>query len=152
MKIRLMQCFDVDLLDGIIRNSAVYPFVSDDACPAPDDFTCRSLVEDEKNIFVLVYDDFAPVGCFAFLGNELHTCMLLECRGRNAVDAGNQAIAYFFEKTGAVEVTSFAFEEMPQTLWYAKALGFQRDGEPFKHTQTRGGLPLTRINFKKEKS
>lgn len=146
--ITLAQSFDVPLIDSIIRDESVFPFVNEDTITDPKDFTSEPLVFDANNYFFRVDLDGVCVGCFGFLGIEMHTCLLKTCRGKNAVDAGRKVLGYFLSLSGAKEILSFAFKELPHTLWYAKQLGFSRYGKEISNSIKRNGVGLTRINLR----
>lgn len=149
MMLELTEIRDVETLNAIIRHPDIYPEVSDDSSPKPENFTMETLTADPLNLFYLVTLGGETCGFFAFLHGELHTSMLRLCRGRMAVTAGRMAVDKF-QREHIQPITSFAWEEEPHTLWYANALGFSRTGEKSIHPFTRNGQKLTRINLRKD--
>lgn len=79
--------------------------------------------------------------------NELHTVFPKTLRGRAALDAYREVLAWLWENTGYRELTSYCYSNRPEILWFARQLGFSQSG-PVPDGTTIGGLPVGRYNFK----
>lgn len=85
----------------------------------------------EKFFYLGVFNDGRLVGCFAFDSQGpvhvcVHTCMSNECRGKNAIVAGAQAINWIRNNTNIARITTTIAETNPKAKIFAINLGFER--------------------------
>lgn len=116
-------CSDCYVITSIVTHPQVYPYVSDDNSPPPEEFKLPELGPDF--FAVLCFDDDHIVGCFLFVKKndtccEIHTCMLPAARGK-AVDFGNMAVQMIFNETPFSAIVTF----IPKTNEKAKRLAIK---------------------------
>ena len=120
---------DSYLIESTIRHPKIYPYVSDNTCPKPEEFNWPNS------------DDFFSVGCFEneYMGCfcfheksssevEIHTCLLPIARGKS-LQFGQLVIRFILENTPYLVISTF----VPKTNKLAKRLalkcGFEIDGK-----------------------
>lgn len=150
MTIEIEETKDFVILNKIIRDPSVYPFISADHSPEPNEYSVKGHVGLPENVFYLVKMHDNLVGCFIFTSGEMHTCLLPDCRGKYAIEAGRKVIIKF-EQEHPETITSFAWEEEPRTTWYANKLGFIAIGQSELSTYTRNGKNMTVIRYIKNR-
>ena len=144
---------DVALIDRVLNDAAVYPWISDDSSPARGTYSCREQLDRFPETVVLAVT--LPMGelggVFGFFpvadGFEMHTSLLANCRGRAAIKAGQLALGVMFRNKACPLVRSFHFDEEPQTGWYARQLGFLPVPQGNTAVHFRGGRPIHRRNI-----
>lgn len=98
---------------------------------------------------------YLTIPSFAVIGDEgcflahnighgryvVHTNLLPECRGAQAIRAGREALRIAFLQTDCTELVSMVPGNMPHVRWFAKAMGF-------RHAFTRTNLwPVAGTKF-----
>jgi len=116
-------CADRYIITSIVTHPQVYPYVSDDNSPAPEEYNLPQVSPDFFAISCL-YRGYI-VGCFLFKKIhddccEIHTCMLPEARGK-AVNFGNMAVKMIFNETPFNTIKTF----IPTTNQKAKRLALK---------------------------
>lgn len=110
----------------------------------------RELVlQDENCVFEVRNEVGERVGCFLFVWVEdhtweVHTLLLPECRGLNAIIAGRAVCKWMFDIAGAEKLVSFCPENMPEVLLFARRCGFKKTGF-HKNQWVVGGVPYRQV-------
>lgn len=91
------------------------------------------LVTNPANHAVLVLKAGTPAGCWIMDAKgggafEIHTLLLPECRGADAIAAGKLALQFALSLPEVVKLVSHCPAHLPETLWYARRCGFRRAG------------------------
>lgn len=116
-------CSDCYVITSIVTHPQVYPYVSDDNSPPPEEFKLPELGSDF--FAVSCFDGGHIVGCFLFIKKtdnrcEIHTCMLPAARGK-AVDFGHLVVKMIFNETPFSEIVTF----IPMTNQKAKRVAIK---------------------------
>jgi len=106
-EIQMGRVFDPVLIKKTITNPSVYPHVSDDMSPAPEDF---SPVIDDGIFYVTATRDGEYKGLFMLhpingVTLEVHTCLLPSARGAAYVYA-KRLLSWVWENTAAMRVVT----------------------------------------------
>jgi hypothetical protein len=97
----------------------------------------EGLVTHPNNHVLLVLKSGVPAGCWILdarmtaLGAgvfEVHTLLLPECRGADALAAGRRAITYAFTLPDVRKLISYCPAHLPEAYLYARLCGFQKAG------------------------
>lgn len=119
---------DLDIANSIMRHPDVFPFIRDDYSPDVEDFTARTLLE-----MPMVYFLLPSPGCLFILVPfvtstmyEGHTAVVPESRGKQAIQAGKDAIRWMFENTRCERIVGFFPESNRRALLGAIHMGMKR--------------------------
>lgn len=112
---------DLGYVDSLARHPLVAPFVTHDGLREQ---SFADVLLEPDTFFLRADVDGVPCGGFLFRKNEVHTMLLPPLRGRLAVRAGKQACDWLRQHRGWSEMTSYCFSCHPQTLWFARQVGF----------------------------
>jgi hypothetical protein len=149
--VNIVETRDFEPVWEIFRSPEVFYRVNDDTTLYwPVDkwrAVMRRVVDDPNNHLFLVMDDGKPVGCFMCLAKgdgclELHTMMTSACRGKAAVLAGKEFTRAALNLPGITRLTSFCPANMPETLLYARMVGWKR-GEIHERKWAQNGEEWT---------
>lgn len=93
----------------------------------------QNLVTKPQNHAVLALLDGRPAGCWLMDNKgpglfEIHTMLLPECRGADAIAAGKQALKLAASFPDVEKLVSYCPAHLPETLLYARLCGFRRMG------------------------
>lgn len=116
----------------------------------------RGIVTNANNRVLLVFNRGKIAGCFICyaLGDgdyEVHTCLMPNCRGRDAVRAGRLGQAEILAQPGAKRLISGCPENMPHTFIFAHLCGWKDAGfceQPWKELDR--SYKIKRVMLKKE--
>lgn len=135
---------DSDIATQTMRHPAVYPYISDDTCPNPSDFSMPP-VDGVEILSVLCYNYETYCGCFILFNKgsdtfEIHTCLLPIARGMGKI-FGDAVVSKIFKETDCKVITTYAPETNPLAKRLALKCGFEfcgygepiiLNGEPVK--------------------
>ena len=98
---------DMKLVTSIISHPKIYPYVTDDFSPKPNEF---EMICDPSLKFVRVYEGERTLGIFTFIIRnriwwEIHTC-LLPCVWGNSVKILTGVFKWIWENTECQRITS----------------------------------------------
>lgn len=99
---------DYRLIRQIITDVAVYPHVTDDDSPPPEEYQPP---QHEAVSYVLARDGEDLLGCWIFIPQtrvlwEVHTCLLPIAYGERAYKAGKGVIQWLWENTECLRLIS----------------------------------------------
>jgi RimJ/RimL family protein N-acetyltransferase len=99
---------DFSLVRQIITHPRIWPHVSDDFSPAPEDFVPK---QDEAIWYVLVKNGDELLGLFSLFPQnaicwELHTCLLPNAWKRWTVPAARGLFGWIFSNTGCLRIVT----------------------------------------------
>lgn len=151
--ITVEQTTDIAYLDQVMHDPRISAAMTDDNYPDPTKFSIAPAMEKYPSLFLKVLVDGTPAGWFWFRDDpsspftlEVHTALLPNCRGRAALQAGQNAMDWVFGHTPCQLLTTFAWTDDPAPAWFADHMGFDRVGqEPYPCT--RRGKPVDIIHF-----
>lgn len=143
--ILLKRTFDYELVKRIVTHHEVYPWLSDDGSPPPEEWHA---IQHEAMYYVLVERDGEPVGVLMFTPQnsvcyEGHTALLPEVWGQGA-EIGAMAAAWLFENSPCQRLIGNAPMFNPRALQYARSAGM----EPFgvnARSYLKGGVLYDQI-------
>lgn len=98
--ITVYRTFDYELVKRIVTHPKIYPHVSDDSSPKPEDW---KPIESDAVWYVLV-ENSSPAGVFTLVPQnavcyEVHTCLLPRIWGPVALDAAGMMLEFMFSKS-----------------------------------------------------
>lgn len=122
---------DTALVESTLKDPSVYPWVSDDRCPSPENFHMPT-VDGESIKAVLCYNYESYCGCFILFdkGNdtlEIHTCLLPSVKGMGKI-FGDAVVSKIFKETDCKAISTYAPETNPLAKRLALKCGFVYDG------------------------
>lgn len=94
---------DAKMIEMIITHPEVYPYVSDDGSPEPEDFSAEGIVSNQ-DVYALLVLDKCVMGMFMFHRHnaitwEIHTCLLPGHRGKRGLQAARLCAGWMFDNT-----------------------------------------------------
>lgn len=97
--VKIQQMNDGELIRLIITEPHVYPYVTDDYSPAPEDYR-----PPEAPAYMVASDEDTLLGLFALTATsgaivEVHTCLLPAAYGDKAVEAANLVAEWVWANT-----------------------------------------------------
>lgn len=122
---------DMDLVTRVMTDPCVYPYVTDDGSPNPEEF---EPVESDLIYYLLVLDYSKNVlGLFLVhpqnsIMYEIHTCLLRSCRGLMADEAARLVLQWIFNNTPCQKLITHVPAYNKPALDYAKRSGFTVEG------------------------
>ena len=130
--IKLEWSNDTALVDSTLKHPSVYPYVSDDNCPSPEDFSFPD-VDGSSIRVVLCYNYESYCGCFILFdkGNktlEIHTCLLPTAKGMGKI-FGDAVVSKIFKETDCEVISTYAPETNPLAKKLAIKCGFEYSGQ-----------------------
>lgn len=137
--ITVEQSSDRGYLGRLFEDPLIRSFCGHDGLPR--DVHCKDLLDQPNVFFLQVRLDGERCGGFLFQDNEVHTMLLPPLRGSLAVSAGKKACDWLRANRDWASLTSYCYSCHPQTLWFAKRVGFV-----LSHTTDEGvavnGVPV----------
>lgn len=129
---RIEPCNDLDLVKKVLTHPEIYPYISDDGSPNPDDFEPIH-VEGAAFHLGVWSDDNRLLGIFFIHKNnailwEIHTSLLPICRGRCAREAARLVIEWIFGNTSCRKLMSWVPSIYPHVIEYATNAGLVQEG------------------------
>lgn len=118
---------DYGFFDQVLSDPEIFDKVSPDGVEA---LTVSNLVK--NSVFILVRKENQKVGFFVceFVGGDtwrVHTNLMKECRGTDAIRAGKKGCDLMFRRTPATRLVSECHGYAPEALQFAKGCGFKSD-------------------------
>jgi len=127
--IRLSETRNFPLIQQIVTNPAIYPFVSDDGSPAPEYWKAPECLK-----YCLVTDSDEVLGLWIFRYVraalwDVHTCLLENARGKRAYEAVKMAPAWAWENLPGARrlITEVPVYNRPALIFALKA-GMEKYG------------------------
>lgn len=119
----------LEFVQKTMTHPEVYPWISDDGAPDPQEFSAKGLLADTSNYFLLPNDGslfiFRP---FSYKVYMMHTCVLPNYRGSTAFKAGRMACNWMFENAGIIKIVGCVATNNPQADVFARRIGFKKEG------------------------
>jgi len=140
---------DLLLVDQIMRDDSVYPFISDDYSPLAENFSAAPILQDKKS-YILSPNDHSVFLFIPFVARAywMHSCVLPGGRGRIAVEAAKECIDYIW-RAGAVKILGTVAGNYPKAFAFAKKIGLKHT-HTIKKTMFNGGALVDIHLFEKE--
>lgn len=118
---RIAVAEDKALIEHIVNHPELRKFNSHDGAPF-----CDAAKYLKSPSFVLIGNE----GCFLLKAvgpcrYDVHTNLLPECRGRDALDVARYAMDLVFSRTDAEELYTMVPANNPAAAWFTKAMGFR---------------------------
>jgi hypothetical protein len=148
--ITLTRITDIKYVNTVMTHPDVLAGISDDDTPLDTYDAIVAMVHNPENVFLRV-DDGAACGLFLFAvkpngQHEMHTCLLPNCRGSKAVEAGMDALRWMFENTKVENINGYAFSTAKHACAFARRIGLRQTVvEP--HPSTVKGQKVDRVWF-----
>ncbi len=133
---------DMQLVRQIMTHRDVYPGISDDGCPAANEFRP---MEGSLICYLLVILKGKAVGLFVFVPHntvtlEVHICLLRTCWGPRAIDAARGAAKWIWQHTRCERVVANIPEFNTHARRLAEAAGLTVMGINKRSYLKRGRL------------
>lgn len=130
--INLLWSKDRGFVEQTMKHPSIYPWISDDRCKDPDQFTLPEIDGDSIKA-VLCYNYETYCGCFILFdkGNctlEIHTCLLPNAKGMGKI-FGDAVVSKIFKETDCKVISTYAPETNPLAKRLAIKCGFEYTGE-----------------------
>lgn len=140
--ISLGRTTDYALIREIVTHPRIYPAISDDFSPRPEDWRP---IKDESVWYVLVKDGDEALGLWAFVPHnricwEVHTCLLPKAYGLLAREAVKLMHSWLWENTECLRVTTEVPVYNRQALRFAIKAGMKQIGINEKSFMKNGKL------------
>ena len=147
---------NMDFVSDVISNENIYEGMCDDSCPKNPLELNFSALSGNGNVFLEVDVNGKPGGLFFFMKKEnnvyeVHTALLPNCRGKNAVDAGRMSAEWAFNNLPCNEIISYSLSDSPQVLIFAKIIGMEEVSRSM-NAHTRHGVEVSKIMLSLKKS
>jgi len=129
LNVTVARTFDVHQLNYIARDESIYPHISNDDSPPPEEFELYNL-NTPSNYFLTIKNNNKLVGFWMLLERspsiyDVHTCILPEGRGQVASLALPQALKYIFTATPAMLLVTQVPASNPEARKFATWAGFK---------------------------
>lgn len=116
---------DLPLVRQIITAPSIWPYVSDDGSPRPEEYQPAPgftylLVNEGEGVFLYHPHNFI---CW-----EVHTCLLPVCRGERATEAARASLAWVFANTNARKVITHVPRPNRLAYRFARRVGLTDEG------------------------
>jgi hypothetical protein len=103
--IRRARIADLERVNAIMRDVSIYPFITEDGDPISEDFTAGPALISDVMWFVFVGDHILfflhPRGSTTY---EVHTMVLPDIRGAEAISLTIEAISWFFANAPCLKI------------------------------------------------
>ncbi|MEW5709849.1 MAG: GNAT family N-acetyltransferase [Pseudomonadota bacterium] len=131
--VRIERTFDAELVRKILTHPQIYPHVSDDGSPPPEEFDPRESVRNDAMYFLVPMAAERPAGLYVIYPHnsimyEVHACILPEYRGAAAREAARAMVQWVFAHTPCRKLIALvpAFNRLAHQ--YARRVGFMDVG------------------------
>jgi len=135
MAVRRMKCCDRAIVNSILRDKDVYPWISDDGSPHPSVFDVKHLLQEESDVvIVLGWWDSKWKGIWTLhqrnaITYEAHIGILPEYRGLAGITATKEATKWMWDNTKCRKIIAFVPSCNDAARHFVSALGMSREGE-----------------------
>lgn len=126
---RIEVCYDIDTIKAILCHPAIYPVISSDLAPNPEDYTPNMSgtvylagFVDDKVIGIMVYHECTDVALWC------HIQVLPEYRKQYAAQFCNDAVDWAFAFLGATKIVAQIPVIYENVIQFAERCGFVREG------------------------
>ena len=121
---------DFEKVHRILSHESVYPYISDDYCPEKPAEDLGKVFFSDKAIKVLMPNENSVFMCVPLSTNmySVHSNVLPGHRGRKAVRAGKDGVAWMFNNTECTSLISFTPIQNRSALMFSRLVGFKRIG------------------------
>lgn len=120
---------DVDVIKSILTHPSIYPVISSDLAPKPEDYTPDTK---GKVIMVGMVDDVPMALMILYPCNDVtawcHVQVLPEYRKEHAYEFGIEAIAYAWDLLGVLKIVAQIPAIYPNVIAFAEKCGFTQEG------------------------
>lgn len=133
--------FDLDLVKRVMTHRRIYPHISDDGSPSPEEF---HPIEHDQVIYLHARDD-ETLGVFMLHPHntacfEVHTCMLPRAWGDKAKISANLGTEWMFRNTQCSRIMTNVPTYNRVALEFARACGMEEFGRNPKSFLKNGVL------------
>ncbi len=137
--IRFERTHNLKLVASILTHEKLWPWISDDFYPAPENFWPN---ESEYIFYLIAFDGDEPLGLYIAhpintLLWEVHHALLPKAWGARALEIGRAFEAWLWENTHALKAVGFTPACNKLALRYARKLGMREAGRVTKCYQRR---------------
>jgi len=119
-----MRTFDYKRIREIATHPEIYPYVSDDGSPPPEEY---EPVQSDEFYYLMFEGGFFLFHPLNYITVEVHTCILPEWRGRS-IKYARRAIAWMFRNTQYRKIVTHVPEYNRKALAYAQKAGMRIEG------------------------
>ena len=139
--IKILTIEDLDFANRVMKDSEIYPFISDDFSPDKEDFSVELLIQtdgiyvfsaSENSVIIMV-----PVNGITY---DVHVNFTKKDRGQKAVDACMDGFEFAFNETPAKKLICWIPETCLNVLHFAEKMGMVQEGLITKSFQKDGKL------------
>lgn len=139
--IRRATLADKDFVTRVYTSNDIWDRVTDDFTPDRDIIDLSSHLQNPM-VYMLIPDDigvimFHPVNTVLYM---THASILPEHRGKKAIEAGKEAGLWMFHNTPCQKIFCLIPQRNFQAIFYARALGFSKEGVMTKAMMKHGEL------------
>ena len=132
-KVAIQRLTDHLYVDAVMKHPDVYPWITDDFNPHPDDFDTESLIENEHLYFVGAFVDDAIAGVFMFhpmtmVMYGMHSAVLPKYRGWLSVRMAIGAAKWVFRNTDCLKLITYVPAGNIAALALARRGGMKAEG------------------------
>lgn len=125
----ITRCLDANTIKSIMTHPRVYPWISDDGSPDPDDF--EPVIHEA--FYYLVVEIGKPAAVFFYhqhnaITYEVHTCVLPEFYGSQAVEAAKGTLLWMIMNTSARKIITHVPENNVKAKQFAERCGLLHEG------------------------
>ena len=148
MTISVQPSDDMEFFNRVVNHPEISPFVRDDSVVG--DIDCSQL-NDSNSVKLKILADGADAGFFILIRQcpgqyELHSGLLPQYRGCNAVSAGRAIIAWARDSGICSRLTTWAWENARHVLLITRRIGFHEDSRE-DWPNTVNGQRVRRVLF-----
>jgi len=132
-KVSIQRLTDHSYVDAVMKHPDVYPWITDDFTPDPDDFYTETLIDNENFYFVGTFVDDAIAGVFMFhpmtkIMYEMHSAVLPDYRGLLSVTMAVGAAEWIFRNTDCLKLITYVPAGNIAALALARRGGMKAEG------------------------
>lgn len=139
---------DLEYVESVFLSPAIYRQMSDDSCPPAESLAgAFGLL---GGMFMKCLVNGVPCGAFWLRDKgddmEVHTALLENCRGRNAIRAAKSLTDWVFGNTDHQRIVSYSWSDSPAVAWFCRACGMTPTTTE-NWPSTRNGMPVEVTHF-----
>ena len=120
---------DISAVDYVLKHPEVYPWISDDGSPSAEEFTSSTMISNPE-VFVLMPSDGVVFILHPWnsITLEVHTNIVPERRGREAISETMKAMSWIFENTGCLKIVTHVPSFNRQAKLFALKCKMKQEG------------------------